>query len=209
MASEPDTLEIIVVDSGSDDGTLENLDRSVRAYCEPDFRLKKYKSLNFGLAASSGEVIIFLDADTHLPKNFDSSIQEVLKGEKVVGGAFEFSFGQADWKLKILTLINRVRYRIDGAYYGDQAIFAKASVLKSIGGVPEEPLMEAAFLSRALRKTGKLALLKPGIVTSPRRFKEHGFFRIFWFDFIMFIRFNLGLTVSGFAEAYWNKNLQH
>lgn len=207
VALNPENLEIIVVDAGSNDGTMDSIDDSVTSFCEPQFALRKYESLNFGVSKSSGDVILFLDADTFLPKSFDSSISGVLKRKKVVGGAFEFSFDKPDWKLKLLTLINQIRYRIDRAYYGDQALFAKKSILTSIGGVPEEPLMEAAYLSRALRKKGKMALLRPGIITSPRRFNEHGFFKIFWFDLIMFIRFNLGLTVSGYAESYWNKNL--
>lgn len=207
MASSPQLLEIIVVDAGSKDGTLDSIDDSVTKYCEPDFVLRKYKSLNLGISKSSGDVVLFLDADTYLPKDFDICVLRALDRKNVVGGAFEFSFQRPDWKLKLLTLVNQVRYRIDRAYYGDQALFAKASTLKSIGGVPKEPLMEAAFLSKALRKEGKMALIRPGIVTSARRFNQHGFFKIFWFDLIMFIRFNLGLTVSSYAESYWNKNL--
>lgn len=208
MASKPDELEIIVVDAGSHDGTIERIENlSVRAYIHPKFALKKYESLNFGAQESLGEVILFLDADTWLPKAFDRAISKVLKDDKVVGGAFEFSFLKPDLKLKSLTLVNRIRYRIDKTYYGDQAIFVQKSTLEAVGGVPKEALMEAAYLCKALRKRGKLALIHPGIITSPRRFVEHGFFKVVWFDFNMFIRFNLGLAVSSYANKYWGNNL--
>lgn len=208
MAKENDSLEIIVVDAGSNDGTLATINHSdLKVFVRPDFALKKYSSLNYGLEQSAGDVVLFLDADTLLPKHFDQSIRKALEKPGVVGGAFEFSFKNPDWKLFLLTIINQIRYRLDKAYYGDQAIFARKSILSKIGGVPAESLMEAAYLSKAMRKQGKLALIRPGIITSPRRFNEHGFFKVAWFDFIMFIRFNLGLPVSGYATKYWSKNL--
>jgi len=55
---------------------------------------------------------------------------------------------------------------------------------------------------------GKLKIIKQPIKTSPRRFQAHGFFTVTWFDFNMFIRFNLGLPVSAYAQSYWRKNLK-
>ncbi len=208
QASDPEEIEMIVVDAGSDDGTLESLSHTnIQVFSKPDLALKKYASLNFGLSQSRGDVVLFLDADTLLPNNFDKAILKILEDKDVVGGAFEFSFLKPDWKLSLLTIINRIRYRLDKAYYGDQAIFARKSTLDEIGGVPKEPLMEAAYLSKALRRKGKMRIVNPGITTSPRRFNENGFFKVTWFDTNMFIRFNLGLPVSSYANKYWGKNL--
>ncbi len=208
VADRPEALEIIVVDAGSMDGTLDQIkNKEAKVYCMPEFAMRKYDSLNYGLNHSTGEIVMFLDADTLLPQNFDLAIYRELSNSKVVGGAFEFSFHQPDWKLSLLTIINRIRYRLDKAYYGDQAIFARRSTLLAIGGVPKQPLMEAAYLSKALRKLGRLSLINPGIVTSPRRFDDLGFYKVAWFDTNMFIRFNLGLPVSRYADKYWSKNL--
>lgn len=165
-------------------------------------------SLNYGLKMATGDVVLFLDADTLLPEHYDKSIVEVMGNDTVIGGAFEFSFRKPDWKLWLLTIANRIRYRFGKVYYGDQAIFSRRHILNKIGGVPEEALMESAFLCKSLRSEGKLALIKPGISTSPRRFQEHGFLKVAWFDLNMFIRFNLGLPVSGYAKKYWGKNLK-
>ena len=209
QAFAPAELEIMVVDAGSTDGTLSTInDNHILQFCKPEYALKKYKSLNYGVEQATSDILLFLDADTLLPKHFDLSIKEALTHTHVVGGAFEFSFQKPDWKLRLLTLINRIRYRFGNIYYGDQAIFARRQTLVEIGGVPEEALMEAAYLCRSLRKRGKLKLIKPGIETSPRRFNEYGFFKVAWFDINMFIRFNLGLPVSGFANKYWSKNLK-
>ncbi|MEO9869739.1 TIGR04283 family arsenosugar biosynthesis glycosyltransferase [Ekhidna sp.] len=207
-AFEREILEIIVVDAGSSDGTLDIVNElGILSFSKPEFALKKFMSLDFGLSESSGDIVVFLDADTILPKDFDLLIRKMLSKKNVIAGAFEFSFLNPDLKLMILTLINGVRYRITKTYYGDQAIFARKEALKSIGGIPKEPLMEAAYLCRALKRKGRLALIKEPIKTSSRRFTEYGFFRVTWFDINMFFRFNLGLPVSKYAEKYWSKNL--
>lgn len=209
MARNPEELEIVVVDAGSTDNTLGIVgDLNVQTFSKPDFALKKYQSLNFGVQRSSGRVVMFLDADTLLPEHFDVLIAYHLNKKAVIGGAFEFAFERPDWKLNLLTLINRIRYRFGKVFYGDQAVFVKRTALDKIGGVPTEPLMEAAYLCKALRKEGELAIVRPALLTSPRRFNTHGFFKVSWFDLNMFIRFNLGFPVSGYAERYWSKNLK-
>lgn len=208
QADRPDKLEIILVDAGSSDGTLEAIkDLTVKSYSKPEFALKKYESMNFGFEKASAPVIMFLDADTELPLHFDSLITSKLTNEKIVGGGFEFAFQNPDWKLLLLTWVNRLRYRFGKIFYGDQAVFVRKSILYAIGGVPTEPLMETAYLCRQVQKQGKLALLNSPIKTSPRRFKDHGFFTVTWFDINMFIRFNLGFSVASYAEQYWRKNL--
>jgi len=205
-AHDPDNLEIIVVDSRSSDGTVESVNSlKCKTYCQPEFIHKKYENLNFGLAKSLGNTILFLDADTLLPEKFDLLVEEILQDSKVVGGAFEFDFREQGFLLWIIRTVNRIRYRMDQSYFGDQAVFCQKSIASKVGGFPEKALMESAYFCKELQKEGKLRLIKQPIKTSPRRFLEHGTLKVMWFDVRMWIRFLLGMDVQKFGEKYWRQ----
>ena len=203
-ANQPDHLEIIIVDAGSNDHTLRSIkSRNCQVYSRPDFVLKKYKSLNFGLRKSTGEVVLFLDADTLVPENFDAHILGVLEKPEVVGGAFEFDFKDRSFFLWLIAMANRIRYRIEQSYYGDQAVFCRRKVALKMGGYPEKSLMESAYFCRKLREQGKLRLINKSVKTSARRFIEHGILKVLWFDFRMWIRFLMRMNVQRFGKKYW------
>lgn len=208
-SNNPDSLEIIIVDSGSTDQTLAsvaNLD--VSTFSKPDFKFKKYESLNFGIEKAKGHYLLFLDADTFLPYHFDELILEKMTKENCVGGAFEFSFVESNWKFKIIEIANRIRYRLSHIYYGDQAVFCTKEAAIKVGGFPKKRLMETAYFCKELKKLGQLSLIKMPVTTSARRFIEHGFFKVCWFDIIMWFRFLLHLSVEEYGVKYWSANLQ-
>ena len=204
------SLEFIVVDAGSEDNTLDSIEdlEEVDSYSKPDFRLKKYESLNYGIQQAKGDILIFLDADTILPRAFDSLIKRCL-ANGAVGGAFNLSFDFADWKLRCLLFMNRTRYRWSKIFYGDQAIFCSRKEALDVGGFPKQQLMEAAFFCKSLRRKGKLVLVKEPVISSSRRFVDNGIFRVLWFDIRMWARFALRLPLDSFGEKYWRHNLKY
>lgn len=208
-ADHPESLQIIIVDAGSTDGTLESIkDNKVSTFSKPDFKLKKYESLNFGIQKTEGDILLFLDADTILPKHFDLLIAKKMKASEVVGGAFEFAFENPDWKFKVIEFFNRIRYRFSQLYYGDQAVFCRRDIATKVDGFPKKLLMESAYFCQILKQEGKLELIKSPIRTSKRRFQQHGFFKVCWFDFTMWVRFLLHLSVDEYGEKYWSVNLK-
>lgn len=203
-AADPDKLEVIVVDAGSSDATVAFAKKAgVRVFVCPDFRYQKYRSLNFGLDRALAPVVLWLDADSLVPPHFDRAILDTLQDPKVVGGAFEFALDDRGWPYNLITRANRLRYRLAPIYHGDQGLFCRKAIAKKIGGYPTEPLMEAAYFSRALRQKGKLQLIRLPLITSARRFREDGVWRVMWFDVYMWLRFALGLPVRAFAKKYW------
>lgn len=200
-------LEIIVVDNGSVDQTLETVqDLSIKTYEQPSLKGRKFAVLNFGYQQASGEVIVFLDADTELPEAFDQLIAKSLADHHIVGGAFDFEFQERRWYLQALAALNRIRIRIDHNFLGDQAVFCRKSVLDQIGGYPERLIMESSYLCRALKKHGRLIIVPARIRTSARRFLETGFIRVFWFDLKVWLHYMVGLDTDKFGVAYWQHN---
>jgi len=203
-AADPEGLDILVVDAGSEDQTVAFAKKSgARTYVRSDFRYQKYRSLNFGLEQALAPTVLWLDADTLVPRHFDRAILKALQDPEVIGGAFAFALDQRGWPYNLITRANRLRYRLSPIYHGDQGLFCRKAIAQELGGYPDKPLMEAAHFSRALRQKGRLNLLPQPVITSARRFREVGVWSVIWFDVRMWLRFALGLPVAAFAKKYW------
>ena len=208
-AENPDALEILVVDAGSTDRTLACIAHlPVTAYSKPEFKLKKSESLNFGIAMASADIIQFLDADTLLPRHFDTKIREKMKDQRCVGGGFAMRFDKADWRLKLLTGLNFFRYHFWKTFYGDQAVFCRKGIAEKIGGFPPT-LMESAYFCKSLKKYGRLTIIHPGVISSSRRFYEHGIWKVTIFDIRMWVNFVFGLDLKKHSKTYWTSNLEN
>ena len=205
QADSPELLEILIIDAGSTDFTLKSVDDlNVITYQDPGLKGKKYSSLNMGISKASGEVLIFLDADTLVPHGFDSTVKEVLQ-RKLIGGAFGLRFKETNLRYRVLALCNAIRYHLDGIYLGDQSIFCWAWAAKKVNGY-DHNLMESAYFCRKLRKLGKVKVLSKWVYTSARRFEEHGFWKVLGFDIKIWARFLMGLEVAHYGRAYWSQN---
>jgi rSAM/selenodomain-associated transferase 2 len=199
--------EIIVADSGSTDETCEIAlklrVKLVRSNCNS---LGRAYVLNEAAQSATGDVFLFLDADTLVPQGYDESIERALTNPNVVGGAFEFSLDGQEFGLRIVEFINRIRYRVRQRYYGDQGIFVRSHVFRSVGGYPEIGILEAAHFCKKLKKEGDLKLIKQGIKTSPRRFLDGGIYKVLVGDIKVWFLDLIGLRVEKYADAYWKEN---
>ncbi len=205
-AQFPEEIEIIIIDAGSSDATLKDIPDNILVSRQPTFAGNKFESLNEGGRLAQGTYLLFLDADTLVPKDFDQLIIGTLDSDEIVGGAFEFAFDRRLLLLKSIEIINRIRYRFRQSYYGDQGIFVKKNIFDDVGGFPDLRIMEAAYLCRKLRKAGKLKLVKESIITSSRRFEEGGILKVFLMDSVIWLKNLLGMNVQSYASNYWLKN---
>ena len=166
--------EVVVVDGGSSDGTpmLCNglADRVIGG---PRGRARQ---MNTGAAESRGEVLLFLHADTLLPRDgAKAAVQAVEEG--AVWGRFDVHIvGPSIWFPLIGGLMN-LRSRITGIATGDQAIFVEREAFEHIGGYPDQPLMEDVAISHRLRAVKRPARLLMKVRTSGRRWQDAGVLR--------------------------------
>lgn len=199
--------EIIVIDSGSMDETRGIAIRlGVKLISANNASPGRAYVLNEAAELADGDVLLFLDADTLVPCGYDQFIETALSNPKVIGGAFEFALDGSEFGLRIVELINRIRYRIRQRYYGDQGIFVRSDIFKRVGGYPKIGLLEAAHLCKNLRSQGKLTLIHKEIKTSPRRFIDGGIYKVLASDIKIWFLDLIGIRIDRYADSYWKEN---
>ena len=89
-----------------------------------------------------------------------------------------------------------------GVVYGDQAIFARASTIRRVGGIPQQPIMEDAEMVRRLRQFGRFVTLPEKAVTSPRRYREKGVGRTLFANQVTTWLYLAGVSPSRLARIH-------
>ncbi|MFN8544506.1 MAG: TIGR04283 family arsenosugar biosynthesis glycosyltransferase [Candidatus Binatia bacterium] len=174
LRGTPDVAEVIVVDGGSRDRTLE----IVRG-C-PGVRLLaalrgRGVQMNAGARAASGDVLLFLHADVSLPPDATACVARALAAPEVVAGAFRtWTVDDAGRScLTPLLHLADLRSRVARLPYGDQAVFVRREAFVRVGGFPDQPLMEDLELARRLRRIGRIVVVPAVVRVSGRRFLAH------------------------------------
>jgi len=158
--------------------------------------------MNAGATTARGEILWFLHADSRPPLDGLALIAQVMVDAQVVGGAFAHRFTEPAWSLILISLINRVRYRLTRNYYGDQGLFVRAAVFRRLGGYPDLALMEDLIFSQRLKRTGPTALIPTPLFTSGRRFLARGPWRTFSFIVWLLLLHTLGLDTQRYASRW-------
>lgn len=164
--------ELILVDGGSTDGTRQVCRQfGVEPFSSSRGRARQ---MNFGAARATGDVFVFLHADTRLPASAFDDIRFVLNDPQVVGGRFDLQLDDSRPTLRLVGFMISLRSRISKVGTGDQAIFVRRNIFTKLGGYPDVPLMEDVALSRALKREGAIACLRSRVTTSARRWEQEG-----------------------------------
>ncbi len=158
--------------------------------------------MNAGAAVAQSEILFFLHADSLPPMNALELIHGALSDARVVGGAFEHLFADPGWSLRMITWINRIRYRLTRNYYGDQGIFVRTSVFRHMGGYKELQILEDLEFSQRLKGVGRTVLVKVPMLTSGRRFLTQGPWRTFFFIVWLLLLHTLRLDTQRDAERW-------
>ncbi len=204
-AGEP-AREIVVVDCGSRDGTPELAARLGLCVVRDPTLTCRAAALNCGAVRVTGDVLLFLDADSIVPPGYDRALEWALRSPAVVGGAFEFALDGPEFGLRVVEFVNRLRYRLWAEYFGDQGLFVRREVFRRVGGFPRRRILETSDLCRRLTHVGALRLLSLPLRTSPRRFLEGGIYRVLAHDARIWLLDRLRLPTDGFGPAYWAEN---
>jgi len=193
--------EVVLVDGGgeeSDDATYDELVDQL--LLSPQGRAHQ---MNCGAAAAGGDVLLFLHADTLLP---DDALELVLSGladSRYRWGRFDVKLSGHSMLFSIIATMMNLRSRLTGICTGDQAIFVSTGAFRDVGGYPEQPLMEDIELCSRLCRTGRPLCLKPAVVTSSRRWEEHGTWRTIFLMWRLRLAYFLGASPEKLHARYY------
>ena len=203
VARQPGPWEVIVADGGSEDGTPEIVARAM-----PQARVVapgrgRARQMNAGAQAATGDILLFLHADTHLPEDGLAEVRQALADPGTIGGCFRTRFmgegaGGAWMRLWEADLwMQWWRFA-----FGDRAPFVTREAFRAIGGFRAQPLFEDLDLVRDLRQNGRFVFLEAAVQTSARRFGQNGALGQQLRNLALWTGWNLGVSPERLARHY-------
>ncbi len=160
------------------------------------------RQMNAGAQKASGDVLLFLHADTRLPEHADKKIVSELLTKRNQWGRFDVRLSGNAFLLRVIEWLMNWRSRLTGIATGDQAIFVRRDTFYSIGQYPDIDLMEDIELSRLLKQRGKPLCLSQCVVTSSRRWEHRGILRTILLMWRMRLAYFFGIDPQRLARDY-------
>jgi len=146
VAALPGDWEVVVADGGSTDGTCALAAAHPLAPRVVDAPRGRAVQQNAGAAAASGDVLVFLHADSRLPRGAHAALTAALADPRVVGGNFALRFDGGGWFSRFLGAVYATQRRA-GVFYGDSTIWVRPAVFAALGGFPAVPIMDDHLLA--------------------------------------------------------------
>jgi len=194
-------VEIIVVDGGSQDQTVaiaQSLPIQILSSAPG-----RANQMNAGAKMATGDILLFLHADTHLPGGFDTAIRQTLKNNSpLVAGAFELKIDDSRWIFRIIEKLVNWRSRFFSLPYGDQGMFLKTKTFWELGGFANLPIMEDFEMMQRSQKRGKIAIIPLPVVTSARRWQKLGVWKTTLINQLIIIAYFLGVPPQQISQWY-------
>jgi rSAM/selenodomain-associated transferase 2 len=198
---DPAGLEIIVVDGDPDSGTIRAIvDTKIITATSGKGRARQ---MNRGAQLASGDVLVFLHADTVLPDNAPRMIRSVMQDSRFVAGAFNLGINSTRAIFRITEQYVAFRTRMTGIPFGDQAIFIRRPYFETLGGYREIALMEdIELMSRIRKRRDRICVLSEKVMTSPRRWEREGILYCTLRNWVLQLLYVLGVSPDRLAAWY-------
>ena len=209
VARQRPPWEVVVADGGSADGTPEAVARAMPLARVIRPGRGRARQMNAGAEAASGEILLFLHADTHLPEGALDAVREALaappdrRQAPAVGGCFRTRFvGEGARGVWMRLWESPAWMRWWRFAFGDRAPFVRRETFRAVGGFRQQPLFEDLDFVRDVRARGRFVFLDAAVETSARRFGQNGALRQQLRNFALWTAWNVGVAPERLARFY-------
>ncbi|MBS2036050.1 TIGR04283 family arsenosugar biosynthesis glycosyltransferase [bacterium] len=191
--------EILIIDGGSPDGTLQRvLAEGASGHLSPG--RGRAVQLNYGATLARQPILYFLHADTLPPDDYSGLIVRAVE-EGFACGCFRLGFDQPHWFLRVNAWWTR--WNIDWFRFGDQSLFVTRELFSRSGGYCEQMLLlEDQEIVIRLKSVGSFRVLPEPVTTSARKFLRHGIYRTQAIFFGLYLLYRLGLSQGRLMSLY-------
>lgn len=197
----PEVQEIIIADGGSGDDTVKLAEAAGCVVVSS--ATGRGRQLRAGAERATGEVILFLHADTWVPPDAGEALLACLAQPGVAAGGFYKTFRDPpNWLVRGSKFKCWWRLLVARRVMADQGIFLRRETLARIGGVPDVPLMEEFELCQRLRPLGRIALADATVVTSARKFRKLGVLRTYALMWRVTVGYYRGVPLEELRRLY-------
>lgn len=184
LRATAENVEIVVVDGGSNDGTID-LCRGL-AHQVVERSAGRGRQMNAGARLAGGEILWFLHADSRIAANAVTAIERTMRDTQIAGGCFGLQLVPSRWIYRVRDAIGNQCVNLFRMALGDRGLFCRRETFFALGGYPDQPLLEDGDFYRKLRRVGRVRQLPITIQSSARRYETFGPIRTVLFDlFIM------------------------
>jgi rSAM/selenodomain-associated transferase 2 len=212
-SSKQNIAEIIVVDGGSTDGSLEivsgraqsrliNLSTALEetAIVVVNSEKGRAKQMNTGSKVATGSILYFIHADSFPPKDFDLHIiNEVENGH--LAGCFRLLFDHSHWWLRLASWLTQFHWR--ACRGGDQSQFITKDLFDDIGGFDESyTIYEDNILINELYRRKQFKVINKKLRTSARRYEKHGIWKLQYHFWAIYVKKWLGASAEDLHNYY-------
>lgn len=164
--------ELIVVDDGSTDRTAAVAREHGARVVGVQFR-QIARVRNAGAAAATGDILIFVDADTTVPPATLHATAAALDRGAVGGGASVYIDGKLPLWVRLFMVPFRFAFRA-GRLAAGCYVFSRRSDFEAVAGFDAQLYAaEELALSRALGRRGRFVVLREPVMTSGRKVRTH------------------------------------
>jgi glycosyltransferase A (GT-A) superfamily protein (DUF2064 family) len=195
--------EVIVVDGGSSDETLQIANRLADRVIVASKAGRQHQE-NVGAKGAKGSILLFLHGDTMLPPTFLQSITTSFQDQTVVAGGAHLIYSPPDrFRYRALCVFRDLVTETLGISGMGSSFFVRKHIFHGLGGFDEMMNEEAVDMCKRLRGLGKHVMLKEVVQTSARRYESSGFMRtIFAWAFTVVLSY-VGIRAVPIEKYVW------